>query len=90
MPWSLSKPWPACNHSDSSSGKLWKNQAHVQAQLKALATGSAVDALSEDDVTSIIVPYDDSALAAYFFISRPSALRISRFSSMASMGPSCL
>lgn len=34
--------------------------APVQAQLKALATGSVVDALSEDDVASVIVPYADS------------------------------
>ena len=33
----------------------------VQAQLKALATGSVVDGLSESDVASVIVPYDDSA-----------------------------
>lgn len=33
----------------------------VQAQLKALATGSVVDALSEADVSSVVVPYDDSA-----------------------------
>lgn len=34
----------------------------VQAQLKALATGSVVDALSEQDVSSVIVPYDDSEM----------------------------
>lgn len=32
----------------------------VQQQLKALATGSVVDALSEGDVASVIVPYSDS------------------------------
>lgn len=32
----------------------------VQAQIKALATGSVVDALSEDDVASVIVPYSES------------------------------
>ncbi|MBB5741489.1 hypothetical protein [Brevundimonas aurantiaca] len=32
----------------------------VQAQLKALATGSVVDALSEADVSSVIVPYADT------------------------------
>lgn len=37
--------------------------APVQAQLKALATGSVVDALSDDDVASVIVPYEDSAAA---------------------------
>lgn len=37
--------------------------APVQAQLKALATGSVVDALSDGDVESVIVPYDDSAAA---------------------------
>ena len=35
----------------------------VQTQLKALATGSVVDALSDGDVASVIVPYDDSAAA---------------------------
>jgi hypothetical protein len=33
----------------------------VQVQIKALATGSVVDALSCDDVSSVIVPYDDSS-----------------------------
>ena len=37
--------------------------APVQAQLKALATGSVVDALSDDDAASVLVPYDDSAAA---------------------------
>lgn len=37
--------------------------APVQLQLKALATGSVVDALSDDDVASVIVPYDDTAAA---------------------------
>lgn len=32
----------------------------VQLQLKALATGSVVDGLSEADVGSVIVPYDTS------------------------------
>jgi len=35
----------------------------VQAQLKALATGSVVDALSESDVGSVIVPYPTGRLA---------------------------
>lgn len=35
----------------------------VQAQLKALATGSVVDALSEDDVASVAVPYEKSEAA---------------------------
>lgn len=35
----------------------------VQAQLKALATGSVVDALSDVDVASVIVPYETSAAA---------------------------
>lgn len=34
--------------------------APVQAQLKALATGSVIDALSETDVASVTVPYADS------------------------------
>lgn len=33
--------------------------APVQAQLKSLATGSVVDALSEGDVGSVVIPYDD-------------------------------
>ncbi|MCC8446374.1 hypothetical protein [Xanthomonas translucens] len=33
------------------------SSAPVQAQLKALATGSVVDALSESDVGSVVVPY---------------------------------
>lgn len=37
--------------------------APAQAQLKALATGSVVDALSGDDVASVMVPYEDSAAA---------------------------
>lgn len=37
--------------------------APVQAQLKALATGSVVDALSDEDVASVTVPYADSAAA---------------------------
>lgn len=37
--------------------------APVQAQLKALATGSVVDALSDTDVASVTVPYADSAAA---------------------------
>jgi hypothetical protein len=37
--------------------------APVQAQLKALATGSVVDALNEADVSSVTVPYSDSASA---------------------------
>lgn len=37
--------------------------APVQAQLKALATGSVVDALSADDLASVLVPYDNSATA---------------------------
>jgi hypothetical protein len=32
-------------------------------QLKALATGSVVDALSADDVCSVVVPYEDTAVA---------------------------
>ncbi|MBW8365404.1 MAG: hypothetical protein K0M39_12710 [Rhizobium sp.] len=35
----------------------------VQAQLKSLATGSVVDALSESDVSSVIVPYGSSSAA---------------------------
>jgi hypothetical protein len=35
----------------------------VQQQLKALATGSVVDALSEGDVGSVVVPYSDSSVA---------------------------
>ena len=35
----------------------------VQLQLKALATGSVVDALSADDVCSVVVPYEDTAVA---------------------------
>ncbi len=34
--------------------------APVQSQLKALATGSVVDALSDEDVASVVVPYDTS------------------------------
>jgi hypothetical protein len=34
--------------------------APVQAQLKALATGSVVDALSEADVASVVVPFEQS------------------------------
>ena len=37
--------------------------APVQAQLKALATGSVVDALSDTDVASVTVPYAESATA---------------------------
>ena len=37
--------------------------APVQLQLKALATGSVVDALSEEDVASVVVPYSDSRRA---------------------------
>lgn len=37
--------------------------APVQAQLKALATGSVVDALSDTDVAAVSVPYADSASA---------------------------
>jgi hypothetical protein len=40
--------------------------APVQAQLKALASGSVVDALSESDVSSVVVPYDDSSAARNF------------------------
>ena len=36
----------------------------VQAQLKALATGSVVDALSEADVSSVIIPYEVSDKAS--------------------------
>lgn len=35
----------------------------VQTQLKALATGSVVDGLSDADVSSVLVPYDTSAEA---------------------------
>lgn len=38
--------------------------APVQAQLKALATGSVVDALSATDVESVIVPYSDERVVA--------------------------
>jgi hypothetical protein len=37
--------------------------APVQAQFKALATGSVVDALSVDDVASVVVPYQDTDAA---------------------------
>ena len=37
--------------------------APVQAQLKALATGSVVDALSDVDVASVTVPFEDSTAA---------------------------
>jgi hypothetical protein len=37
--------------------------APVQAQLKALATGSVVDALSDVDVASVTVPFEDSPAA---------------------------
>jgi hypothetical protein len=37
--------------------------APVQAQLKALATGSVVDALSDTDVASVTVPFEDSPAA---------------------------
>lgn len=37
--------------------------APVQAQLKALATGSVVDALSDVDVGSVTVPFEDSPAA---------------------------
>lgn len=40
--------------------------APVQAQLKALASGSVVDALSDDDVASVVVAYEDSAAATKF------------------------
>ncbi len=35
----------------------------MQAQLKALATGSVVDALSDTDVASVTVPFEDSPAA---------------------------
>ena len=37
--------------------------APVQAQVKALATGSVVDALSDVDVASVVVPFEDSPAA---------------------------
>ncbi len=35
----------------------------VQAQMKALATGSVVDALSEEDIGEVLIPYPDKAVA---------------------------
>jgi hypothetical protein len=35
----------------------------VQAQSKARATGSVVDALSDEDVASVMVPFEHSAAA---------------------------
>ncbi len=64
--------WAASGHvhrvsprAGSSAGLVYLacSCAPAQAQLKALATGSVVDALSDDDVASIIVPYEDSAAA---------------------------
>jgi hypothetical protein len=36
------------------------SSSSVQAQLKSLATGSVVDALSEDDLAATAIPYEDS------------------------------
>lgn len=52
-------------HAKSNPGLVYLGCASpvVQAILKSLATGSVVDALSEDDVAGTPIPYDDSAEA---------------------------